>query len=210
MTRILIVDDHSVVRKGLRQILSETSGMIVGGEAATAEKAIEMVSRESFDVIILDLAMPGRGGLEVIRELTTLKSSPKVLVLSIHAEDQYALHCLRNGAAGYLSKASSLAELVQAVQKVAEGGKYISHELVERLALSSTVDSTHLPHESLSNRELQILVLFGSGRTVIEISRELSLSSKTISTYRSRILQKMGLERNAQLVRYAIKQGLVE
>ncbi len=210
MTRILIVDDHSVVRKGLRQILSETSGMVVGGEAATGQEAIEMVARDSFDVIILDLAMPGRGGLEVIKELITSKSSPKVLVLSIHAEDQYALHCLRNGASGYLSKASSLAELVQAVQKVAEGGKYISHELAERLALSSMGDSIHLPHEGLSNRELQILVLIGSGRTVIEISRELSLSSKTVSTYRSRILQKMGLEKNAQLVRYAIKQGLVE
>lgn len=210
MIRVLIVDDHDVVRKGLRQILTEMPGIVVAAEAATGQEALEIAAREDFNVAILDLAMPGRGGLETLKELTARKTSPKVLVLSIHSEDQYALHCLRNGASGYLSKATALTELVQAVQIVAAGRKYITPTLAERLLGSIQDDGSQLPHEHLSSRELQVLALIGSGKTVVDIARELSLSPKTIGTYRSRILQKMGLEKNPQLIRYAIQHGLAE
>jgi DNA-binding NarL/FixJ family response regulator len=208
MIRVLIVDDHGVVRKGLRQMLSETADMTVTAEATNGHEALEIAAREDFEVAILDLGMPGRGGLEILRDLTTLKPSLKVLVLSIHSEDQYGLHCLREGAYGYLSKASSLTELVQAVRVVATGERYITPALAQKIALSLQENSARVLHERLSSRELQILALIGSGKTVGEISQELSLSSNTISTYRARILQKMGLKTTSQLIRYALKNGL--
>jgi two-component system invasion response regulator UvrY len=204
------VDDHGVVRKGLRQILTETPGMVVAGEAATGQEALEIAAREDLNVVILDLSMPGRGGLEILKGLTAGKRPPSVLVLSIHSEDQYAVHCMRNGASGYLSKASGLAELVQAVHVVAAGGKYITPTLAEKLVASIRDNGSQVPHERLSIRELQVLALIGSGKGVVDISRELSLSPKTIGTYRSRILQKMGLENSAQLIHYAIQHGLAE
>jgi DNA-binding NarL/FixJ family response regulator len=210
MIRVLIVDDHDVVRKGLRQILAETPGMKVAGEAATGQEALDIAAQEDIEVAILDLTMPGRGGLEILKELTAGRPSLKVLVLSIHSEDQYALHCLRNGASGYLSKATALTELVQAVQTVAAGRKFITPTLAEKLLGSIQDDGSQLPHERLSNRELQVLELIGSGKTVADIARELSLSPKTIGTYRSRILLKMGLDKNPQLIRYAIQHGLAE
>ena len=208
MTRVLIVDDHDVVRKGLRQMLSETAGMIVAGEAANGHEALAIVVKDDFEVAILDLGMPGRGGLEVLKELKTRKPFLKVIVLSIYPEDPYGLYCLREGAYGYLSKAGSLTELVQAVRVVATGKKYITPTLAQKIATSIYKNGSRVAHERLSRRELQILALIGSGKTLSQISQELSLSAKTISTYRSRILLKIGLNTTPQLIRYALQNGL--
>jgi len=208
MIRILVADDHSVVRKGIMQIVEDCPGMEVTGEAATGEAALELVRSHTFDIAILDITMPGRGGLDVLRELKAECANLKVIVLSVSPEEQYAIRSLRDGASAYLTKASPPEELILAIQTVAAGKKYITPSVADRLA-SYVEDSSQRPlHEFLSDREMQVMVLIGSGKQVSDISKELSLSVKTVSTYRARILLKMGMETNAQLIRYALQHGL--
>ena len=210
MTRILIVDDHSIVRQGLKQIIAECPGMIVAGEAGSGEEALEQVRAHEFDVVILDISMPGRGGLDILKDLKAEKPLLKVLVLSMHSEEQYAIRSLREGASAYLTKESAPDKLAEAIQEVARGRRYITPSVADKLAGYIKADSERPPHEGLSNRELQVLVMIGSGKSSGAIAAELSLSAKTISTYRARLLAKMGLETTAQLIKYSIQHNLVQ
>jgi len=210
MIRILIADDHSIVRQGLKQIVSECPGMVVAGEAASGQEVLDLVRKSDFDIAIVDIAMPGRGGLEILKDLKAEKPSLKVIVLSMYSEEQYAIRSLRDGASAYLTKASAPDELVQAIRTVAEGKRYITPSVAERMAAYIETDSERPPHEKLSDRELQVLVLLGGGKSVGDIAGELSLSVKTISTYRARILEKMGMETAAQLIKYAVQHDLVQ
>src|SRR5216684_1406365 len=207
--KILLADDHAVVRHGLKQILADEFKRATFGEARNAQEALNLVWRESWDVAVLDITMPGRSGL-VLREIK--KSRPKlpVLVLSMHPENQFAVRVLKRGASGYMTKESAPEELVGAIQKVLAGGRYVSPSLAEKLATYVSADTHKPPQELLSDREFQVLRLIASGKIVSEIARELSLSVKTISTYRTRILEKMGLRNNAELMHYAIQHQLVE
>jgi two-component system, NarL family, invasion response regulator UvrY len=207
--RILVADDHSVVRKGIKQIVADSPGMEVVGEAATGQEALELVRSGCFDLVILDISMPGRGGLEILRELKAEAPAPKVIILSMYPEEQYAIRCLRDGASAYLMKGSPPEELILAIETVTSGKRYITPSIADRLASYIEDSSQQPPHETLSDREMQILVLIGSGIRASDIAEELNLSVKTISTYRSRILLKMNMETNAQLIRYALQHGLV-
>jgi two-component system invasion response regulator UvrY len=207
--RVLVADDHGIVRRGIAQIVSESGDITVAGEAASGEEALEMASSRRYDVVILDISMPGRGGLDVIRDIRKACPGIKVIILSIYSEEQFAVRSLRDGASAYLTKTSADAELVEAIHTVASGRRYITAEVADRLAYYVECDSELPPHERLGRREFQVLVLIGSGRTVGEVAGELHLSSKTVSTYRARILSKMGLKTNAQLIKYAVDHGLV-
>ena len=207
--RILIADDHAVVRQGLKQILAGAFKRASFGEAADSQQALERVWKERWDVVILDLTMPGRGGLQVLAEIKRAYPKLPVLILSIHPEDQFAVRLLKAGAAGYLTKETAPEELVGAVRKAIAGGRYISAGLADKMASLLTNDTPGAPHESLSDREFLILNLIAAGKSVSVIARELSLSVKTISTYRCRVLEKMGLANNAELVRYAFQNRLV-
>lgn len=210
MYKILIADDHAVVRKGLKQILTETTDMVAAGEASTGQGVLDMLSENEYDVVILDISMPGRSGLDIMKDLKNRKSSIPVLVLSIHPEEQYAVRALKAGASGYLTKESAPDELVVAIRKVAQGGKYVTTSLAEKLAFDLGKANEKPLHEALSDREFQVMCMIGSGKTVKEIAEELYLSIKTISTYRSRILEKTKMKNNAEITRYAIKNGLVD
>ena len=210
MIRILLADDHAVVRKGLRQIVEEDNDMQVTGEAQNGEEALSLVRSTTFDVVILDISMPGRGGLDVLRDLKAEPRAPKVIVLSMYPEEQYAIRSLRDGASAYLTKNCPPEELLLAVRTVSAGKRYITPSIAERLASYIEDDVPRAPHERLSNRELQVLQLVGSGKQPTEIATELNLSVKTVSTYRARILEKMGMETNAQLIRYALQHRLVD
>ena len=210
MIRILIADDHSIVRQGLKQIVSECRGMVVAGEAASGQEALDLARKRDFDVAIVDIAMPARGGLEILRDLRAEKPSMKVMVLSMYSEEQYAIRSLRDGASAYLTKAGAPDELVQAIRAVAKGNRYITPSVAERMAAYIEVDSEHPLHEKLSDRELRVLVLLGGGKSVGDIATALSLSVKTISTYRARILKKTGMETTAQLIKYAVQHDLVQ
>ncbi len=207
--RILITDDHAVVRQGLKQILAEEFTSAEFGEAATAQEAIERVWKENWDVVVLDITMPGRSGLEVLKEIK--KSRPKlpVLMLSMHPEDQFAVRLLKIGASGYMTKESAPNELVGAVKKVISGGRYVSAALAEKMASYLSIDVQTPPHERLSDREFLVLRQIASGKTPTVIAKELGLSVKTISTYRMRILEKMSMTNNAELTHYAIQNQLV-
>src|SRR5437660_11794314 len=208
--KILLADDHAVVRHGLKQILADEFKRSVFGEARNAQEALDLVWKENWDVIVLDITMPGRSGLEVLREIK--KSRPKlpVLVLSMHPEDQFAVRVLKSGASGYMTKESAPEELVGAIKKVLAGGRYVSPSLAEKMASYLAIDSPKAPHERLSDREFVVLRMIASGKTVSQIAEELSLSVKTVSTYRTRILEKTGMTSNAELTHYAIKNQLVE
>ncbi len=208
--RILIADDHAVVRRGLKQILVEAFKRSVFGEAANSQEALECVWKEPWDVVILDLTMPGRSGLEVLREIKRARPKLPVLILSMHPEDQFAVRLLKAGASGYMTKESAPSELVGAVNKAVAGGRYVSVALAEKLASLIVNDVQAAPHESLSDREFLILRLIASGKTVSWIAHDLSLSVKTVSTYRSRLLEKMSLTNNSELVHYAFQYQLVE
>jgi two-component system invasion response regulator UvrY len=210
MIRVLIADDHPIVRQGLRQILSEIPDMVVAGEAVNGQEALDQVRAGGWDVLVLDITMPDRSGLDILRELRYQQPDLPVLVLSIHAEEQFAVRLLKAGASGYLTKENAPDELVKAIRKVVDGGKYISQSLAESLAFSLDVASDRPRHETLSDREFQVMQLMATGKTLTEIAEELSLSAKTVSTYRSRLLEKMNLKTNADIVRYAIENGLVE
>jgi DNA-binding NarL/FixJ family response regulator len=208
--RILLADDHAVVRHGLRQILADDFKRAVFGEARNAQEALDLVWKENWDVVVLDITMPGRSGLEVLREIKKHKPKLPVLVLSMHPENQFAVRVLKRGASGYMTKESASGELVGAIRKVLGGGRYVSTSLAEKLATNLAADNQKPVQELLSDREFQVLRLIASGRIVSEIAKELSLSVKTISTYRTRILEKMGLRNNAELMRYAMQHQLVQ
>lgn len=207
--RILIADDHAIVREGLKRILGTAPDPVAIGEARDGAEVVERVRNEKWDVVLLDIAMPGKNGLDALKQIRALSPSLPVLVLSVYPEDQYAVRVLRAGAAGYLTKESAPDELLAAVRKVARGGRYISATLAEQLAGELGADRGELPHERLSDREFQVLRLIASGMTLTQIAEELPLSVKTVSTYRSRILEKMRLRNNAELTHYAIRNGLV-
>ena len=207
--KILLADDHAVVRHGLKQILTDAFKRATYGEARNAQEALDLVWKQEWDVVVLDITMPGRSGLEVLREIKQSKPRLPVLVLSMHPENQFAVRVLKCGAAGYMTKESAPEELVGAVKKVLAGGRYVSNALAENLAASLSANQK-APQEKLSDREFQVLRLIASGKMVTDIARELSLSVKTISTYRSRVLEKMGMKNNAELMHYAIQHRLVE
>lgn len=209
MLKILIVDDHAVVRAGLKQILAETPDLQVAGEAGTGREALEQALHGSFDLVLLDISMPDMNGLDVLKELRKENEELPILMLSMYPEEQYAIRALKAGARGYLTKESAPAELISAIRKVSQGGRYISLSLAENLAFYLGADSEKSPHQMLSDREYQVMLMIASGKTVTEIADELRLSVKTISTNRRRALQKMGMKNNAEFTYYAIKEGLV-
>lgn len=209
MINILIADDHPVVRKGMKQIIEEATDMKITDEASNGAEVLSKISKDDFDIILLDITMPGRSGLEILKEARKIKPKIPIIVLSIHPEQQYAIRALKAGASGYLTKSSAPEELVTAVRIVSEGRKYISPSLAELLASDLIADKEKLPHETLSNREYQIMCLLCSGKRLTDISEELCLSVKTISTYRTRILKKMNMKTNAELTYYAFQNRLV-
>jgi two-component system invasion response regulator UvrY len=209
MTRVLIVDDHPVVRRGLREILSDERNIEVS-ETADPHEALELIREQSWSLVVLDIDLPGKGGLELLKDVRRERPRLPVLILSVYPEEQFALRTLRAGASGYLSKDSAPEDLVKVVRKILRGEKYFGERVVEQL-LSNPNDkaTTAYPHELLSDREFQVLRLFGSGLAVKEIAQELSLSRPTVSTYRARILEKMRMQTTAELVRYAVQNRLV-
>src|SRR5215470_8525875 len=210
MIKVCVVDDHAVVREGLKRIIAENPGMAVTAEAGDGHEALKVIQSEPCDVVLLDITMPNRSGLDVLKQLHSESPRLPVLVLSMHSEDQYAVRVLRAGVAGYLTKESAPAKLVQAIRKVVRGGKYVSPTLAEKLIYDLNRDSTKPTHEVLSDREYQVLCMIASGKTVTNIALELGLSVKTVSTYRVRILEKLDMKNNAELTRYAIKESLVD
>ncbi|MBW8370567.1 MAG: response regulator transcription factor [Thiobacillus sp.] len=208
--RILIVDDHAIVREGLKQILAEVDDIEVAGEADCSSRALQMARREPWDMVLMDITMPDRSGLETLELMKKEHPGIKVLMLSMHRETQYAVRALKSGAAGYLNKQSAPDQLVDAIRLVASGKKYISAEVAQELASQVSGERTGLPHEGLSNREYQTLCMIASGLPVSAIADQLALSVKTISMYRARLLKKMQLKNNAELTHYAIKQGLLD
>jgi len=210
MIKILIADDHPIVRQGFKQVLSETADLVVADEAGNGQEVLALVARKDYDVILLDTSMPGKNGLEVLKELRITNTKIPVLILSIYPEEQYAIRALKAGASGYLTKASAPEELISAIRKVSRGGKYISSSLAEKIAYELDGDAEKAPHDTLSDREYQILLMIASGKTVSDIADEMCLSVKTVSTYRSRILDKMKMKNNAELTTYAIRNKLVE
>ena len=209
MSKILIVDDHAVVRLGLRQILEEELGKGVYGEAEDTDEALKELDKRAWDAVILDITLPGKSGMEVLRQSKKNWPDLPILVLSMHPEDQYAIRVLRAGASGYMTKESAPEELGKALRKVLGGGRYVSPELAETLAMRVGTNMEDPPHASLSNREFQVMCMIGEGKTASEIADKLGLSVKTISTFRSRILKKMRMRNNAQLMSYALRSGLV-
>lgn len=209
MIKILIADDHPIVRKGLKQILAETPNIVVAGEANNGAEVLTKVLKNEYDMVLLDISMPGRDGIDTLKELKDLKPNLPVLILSIHSEDQYAMRVLRAGAYGYLTKESAPEELISAIRTVSLGRKYISPSVAEQLVFNLDNNAEKRPHDKLSDREYQVMHMIASGKTVKEISEDLSLSVKTISTYRARIFEKMKMKNIAELIRYAIKNGLV-
>jgi two-component system invasion response regulator UvrY len=207
--RVLIVDDHAMVRLGLRALLSDEFRGAAFGEAADAPQAVEQLRKKEWDVALLDITLPGKGGLELLKELKAEWPRLPVLVLSGHKEDEFALRVLKAGAGGYVTKEGAPDELAKAVRKVLAGGRYVSPGLAEKLALGVNKDLTRTPHETLSDREYDVMSRIASGETVTEIAGELSLSAKTISTHRAHVLEKLGVKNNAQIVQYAIRNGLV-
>ena len=210
MIKILIADDHAIVREGLKQILSESPDLIVVAEASSGQEVLEKISKSDLDLVVLDIAMPGRGGLDILKEIKTQKPRLPVLMLSMYPEEQYAIRVLKSGASGYLTKESAPSELVMAIRQISQGKKYISPSLAEKLAIDLEINPDKMPHEILSDREYQVMCMIASGKTLKEIADGLSLSIKTISTYRSRILEKMNMKTNAELTHYAIKSNLVD
>src|SRR5882724_456040 len=209
--RILLVDDHPVVRRGLRQIISEAFVDVVFGEAENGAQTLAQISQLPWDVIVLDVSMPGRSGLEVLGEIKKQRPATPVIILSVHPEDQFAIRGLKAGASGYLTKDSAPEELVRAIQKVLlSKGRYVSTRLAERLAQAIGSPAEEPSHEFLSNREYEVLLLIAAGKKLTEIAQRLHLSIKTVSTYRTRILEKMGASNNADLTRYALTNQLID
>ena len=209
MMRALIVDDHAFLRRGLKGLLADEFHGATFGEASDARQALEHLRKNEWDLALLDINLPGKSGLDLVKELKITWPKLPVLVLSAHPEDQFALRVLKAGAEGYMNKESAPEELVKAVRKILAGGRYVSSALAEKLAMTVGNDPSRSPHETLSDREYEVMCRIASGKTVTEIAGELSLSAKTISTYRARILEKLGLKNSAEIVQYAIRNGLV-
>jgi len=211
MIKILVADDHAIVREGLKQILADIPDIVVADEASSGQEVLKKASEHDYDLVLLDITMPDISGLDILKELKSKRPEFHILVLSIHPEEQYAVRALRAGASGYLTKESAPDELITAIRKTSLGGKYISSSLAEKLAFDLETGGAEKPlHQALSDREYQVMCMIASGKTVKEIAEELLLSIKTISTYRSRVLQKMQLKNNAELTRYAILNRLVD
>lgn len=208
--RVLLADDHAVVRRGIRELLAEAFTDAAFAEVSTAEDALAQVTAHPFDLVVLDISMPRRGGLDALKEIRVEAPNVPVLVLSQHAEEQYAIRALKAGARGYLTKRCATEELVRAARKIVAGGKYVSEELTERLVDVLAGGPGARPHERLSDREMQVLHMLAKGKLVKEIAAELSLSEKTVSTYRTRVLEKTNMRSNAELMRYALASGLLD
>lgn len=210
MRRILIVDDHAVVRDGIKRIFDEQPVAAVFGEAVTPQEALNLVSEHEWDLVVLDISLQGGNGLEALKEMKKIHPKLRVLILSMHAEEQYARRAFKSGAAGYITKDSPRAEIVKAVNKVMSGERYVSSALAEKLIVSMQGDEDKPLHETLSDREFEVMRLIASGKTLKEIAEILSLSDKSISTYRMRILEKMKMKTNAELIRYVLQHGLID
>jgi DNA-binding NarL/FixJ family response regulator len=210
MIKVLVADDHVVVRRGLRQILAETPDIIVAGEAETTDEVMRLILGETWTAVVLDIKLRGGSGLELLGWIRRERPQLPVLILTVYPEDQYAVRAIKAGAAGFLTKESAPEKLIEAVRKVAGGGRYVSPELAEALASLFAGETAGLPHERLSDREFEVMKMLASGKTVSEVALELSLSVKTVSTHRTRILRKMNMRTNAELTQYAVRGGLVE
>ncbi len=210
MIRIIIVDDHAVVRRGLKQILDETLDLVVSDEASSGFELLDKVKKANFDVVLLDISMPGIDGLDTLKELKIIKPELPVLIFTIYPEDQYAVRVLKAGASGYINKESEPEKLIDAIRKVARGGKYISPYLAELLAFNLDMAGKQPLHEKLSDREFQVMLMIAKGRKVKDIAEQLSLSINTINTYRNRILEKMDLKSNVEITHYSIKNQLID
>ncbi len=211
MIRIVIADDHAIVREGLKRIVSDAADLQVVGEAADGTEVLQRVRELQFDVLVLDLSMPGRSGMELIKLVKAERPRLRILVLSMHQETQYAVRAIRSGASGYLTKESAPAQLEQALRKIAAGGAYISAEVAEQLALGAMPGAQPAaPHESLSHREFDVMRRLAAGESVTDIAAALSLSVKTVSTHKANLMAKLGLQNQTELVRYALKHGLIE
>ncbi|MCC2632200.1 MAG: response regulator transcription factor [Ramlibacter sp.] len=211
MIRIVLADDHAIVREGLKRIVGDAADFQVAGEAADGTEVMQVVRSTDFDVLVLDLSMPGRSGMELIKLVKAEKPKLRILVLSMHQEMQYAVRAIKSGASGYLTKESAPAQLEQAIRKIAAGGAYISSEVAEQLALGAMPGGGEaLPHESLSDREFQVFRLLVAGDAVTDIANKLNLSVKTVSTHKANLMQKLGLSNATELLRYALKHGLAD
>jgi len=208
MIKVLICDDHAIVRQGLKQIVEDCNDIMIAGEASSGEELIRMISKDDSHVIVLDITMDGIGGIETLKEIKHQKPDLGVLMLSMHPEEQYAIRVLKAGASGYLTKKSAPGELVQAIRAVFKGNKYITPSVSEKLVSNLNSDKQIQPHENLSDREYQVFVLLAKGKTVGQIADDLHISVKTVSTYKSRILDKMGINNMADMIRYAIDKKL--
>jgi DNA-binding NarL/FixJ family response regulator len=206
--RLVIADDHAIVREGLKRIVGEDSDLAIEAEASDGNEVVRLVRERDFDVLVLDLSMPGRSGMELIKLVKSEKPKLRILVLSMHQETQYAVRAIKSGASGYLTKESAPAQLVQAIRKIAAGGAYISAEVAEQLALGAMPGGEKPPHETLSDREFEVFRQLVAGSSVTEIAADLKLSAKTVSTHKSNLMQKLGIANQSDLVRYAIRHGL--
>lgn len=210
MIRVVLADDHRMVRAGLKEILADTGDIEVVGEATNGHETMVRVRELPFDVLVLDMSMPGRSGIDLIRQVKGEKPGLRILVLSMHSEEQYAVRALKAGAAGYLTKESAADELVAAIRRIASGGAYVSPETAQRLALGLDAFGERPPHESLSDREMQVFQMIAEGKSVTDIADALTLSVKTVSTHKTRIMQKLNVHNQTELIRYAIRHKLVD
>jgi two-component system, NarL family, invasion response regulator UvrY len=208
--QILLADDHRMFREGLKKVLSESSAFVVAGEAGNAQDALQKVRTSDFDLVILDISMPGMDGIDVLKQIKQMKPHLHVLILSMHPEDQYAFRAIKGGASGYLTKDKATDELIEAIRRIASGRRYISPDVAEQLAIDIEKDSDRPLHKKLSDREYQVMCLIATGKTVKQIAVELSLGVSTISTLRGRILKKFDMKTNTEIAHYAVKHGLVE
>lgn len=209
MIKVFIADDHAIVRKGLKQILSETTDMSVTAEASSGEEALKKIANNKFDIVLLDISLPGRNGLDILRQIKKEKPKLPVVILSVYTEEQYAVSAIEAGASGYLTKESAPEELISALRKISCGGKYVTSSLAEKMAFAITAIKHRFPHDRLSKREYEVMCMLASGKTISQIARKLSLSESAVSTYRSRLLEKMKLSGTPDIIRYAVKNGLI-
>ena len=210
MIKILIADDHPIYRKGLKQLLEDSFDSALLDEAGSSSETLKKINKNDYHVLLLDIAMPGRSGLDIIKEIRMLKPKLSILMLSAYPEEQYAIRALKSGASGYLTKKSAADELIEAIKKVSQGGKYLTSTLAESLAFAIEEDTKNLPHENLSDREFQVMCMIAAGKAVKEISDELKLAETTVRTYRTRIFEKMNMKKDSEVIHYAVKHGLVD
>ena len=210
MIRVVLADDHGIVRAGLKEILADIDDIEVVGEAANGHETMARVRELAFDVLVLDMSMPGRSGIELIRQVKGEKAAARILVLSMHSEAQYAVRALRAGASGYLTKEGAADELVTAIRRIAAGGAYVTPETAQRVALGLDAGADNAPHGALSDREMQVFQMIAAGKSVSEVAAELALSVKTVSTHKTRIMQKLRVDNQVDLIRYAIRHKIID